>query len=165
MAKARSFGQLPKNARDRAARIAKRDYGLTRRQVRERYNRGTYNPFARGDPLLRIPRELRRYAERTNEGIEVNWEEAAIGRMSAFFKDYYGYSADTVAYNVSQASDDVLRYMATASEDEIRDMASIQPDVNGHNPDFMDIKWPVKDEDIGWTDAKGKWHNNFWYHG
>ena len=46
-ARKRRFGDLSKEARDRAARIGRERFDLNRRQVRERYNRGTYNPYER----------------------------------------------------------------------------------------------------------------------
>lgn len=46
MARHKLWSALSRQHRDRAAQLAEQ-YGLSRRQARERYNRGTFTPFAR----------------------------------------------------------------------------------------------------------------------
>lgn len=158
----RKFGSLSKRAREQAVRAGS-EYGLTRRQVRERYNRGTYNPFARKDPLQRIPREYRESAVSEAGTVAVDWKEAAERNYYRLLGpgspqgETFKYNHDTVIYNVQHASDAVARAMAMATEDELRQWASLQPLPDGTSP------IPDADE-LGYYDSGGSWNNIFWYH-
>lgn len=155
----RQFGELSKTARDRAARSG-REYGLTRKQVRERYNRGTYNPFARAEPAQRIPREFRDQAVIIGDRITVDWQEAALANMRRQLGTYFKFNDDAVVYNVyTQANQDVLKVMAMASEDELTAYARIQDD-HGLPPQ---LPAGLSPESIGYY-TNGKWNNIFWYH-
>jgi hypothetical protein len=177
MAARRKFSQLPKAARDRAARIGDERYGLTRRQVRERYNRGTYNPFARGSNAeLRIPREFRNYAQETPGGqLEVNWRDAAYANMYDSFGpgsrqgERHKWNNDTVYYHTQvQMSERMAQVIALASKSELEAWAAVQPFLGGEPPDATDafpgLPPDITMDDIGWHDANGNWHSIFWYH-
>jgi len=173
MATRKRFSSLPKAARDRAARIGDREYGLSRRQVRERYNRGTYNPFARGDPEKRIPAEYRRFAEETDEGLKVDWGRAAYANIRLRLGpghplgERYGYNDQNVRYHAEvMASDAIAHIMALASEDELAEWASPQPDGEGNPPDresWVGLPPEITMDDLGYERAGG-WINIFWYH-
>lgn len=150
----RSYGQLSARAKARADRAGE-VYGLTHEQVRRRYNRGTFNPFARANPELRVPREYRQF---TDNG-ETDWREAALANVRAKLGDYFKYNDDSVVYEVyTQASEDALRVMAMASEDELIAYARIQ-DANGLPPSL-----PKGLADSMGYYTNGKWNNIFWYH-
>jgi hypothetical protein len=165
MAKRKSFGDLPKDARDRAARIGKRNFDLTRRQVRERYNRGTYNPYAR-DPATRVPVEFRAY--RSAGTSYIDWQEAALDNLRKTYEDYFKVNDDTLVYNAFHMSDDMARLTATSDEDQLTAWASIQSKADGSPPDLETLReqglpdW-VTVEDIG-VMINDEWYNLFWYH-
>ena len=174
---AKRFGDLPKKSRERAALIGRTQWGLTREQVRGRYNRGTYNPFARGNPELRVPREYRSAAGVTESGqIVIDWEQLAYQNYNDKLGpgspkgETYKYNRFTVADNLSRTSETVLHIIAMASEDDLRAWASVQPDANGNGPDSQDafLGFPaaagVTLEDLGYHDDSGNWINIFWYH-
>lgn len=155
----RQFGDLSKSARDRAAR-AGREYGLNRRQVRERYNRGTFNPLARKDSPLRVPAELRREAVITESGeISVDWEALALTNMQNRLGDYFKWNMFAVVENISHSTPAVLYAMAMATEDELMQFAFVQsPDEDAQLP------YGLTPRDIFYQDDNGKWINPFWYH-
>lgn len=161
----RKFGDLGKAARERAAR-AGREYGLTRRQTRERYNRGTFNPLS-SDPGKRVPLEYRHFTGPGGTGVD--WQEAALDNLRAKFGDYFKVNDDTLVFNAYHMSDDIARLVATAGEDELSAWASIQPDADGNAPDIETLRdaglpdWVTLD-DIGTYDDDGNWYNIFWYH-
>jgi hypothetical protein len=169
MATRKQFGKLTKAARDRAAREGQ-EYGLTRRQVRERYNRGTYNPLARGEK--RIPREYRDYAERGGGGVQIDWHGAAYANYdhklgpNSPSGETYKYNRFTVADNTDRASDQIARIMAMATENELRTWASPQPDNDGNAPpleSWTGLPPGLKLNDLGYNSG-GSWANIFWYH-
>jgi hypothetical protein len=157
----RKFGELSKSARDRAARAGSR-FGLTRRQVRERYNRGTYSPFA-NEPSRRVPTQYRPYASAGTS--DVDWQEAALDNMRKTFEDYFKFNDDAVVYYTSNMSDEVARLVAMASEDELLQWASMQPDGEGNPPPIENWGLPpgiTLDDVSAYVD--GQWNNIFWYH-
>lgn len=165
MAKRKQWGDLSKDARDRAASIAERRFGLTRRQVRERYNRGSYNPFARGDPLQRVPAEFRGQAVEVAPGqIGVDWSALALQNMTRHLGDFYKWSEDSVVENLSHASDELLRVIATATTDEIMEFAFIQnPEERYALPRGLSVD-EIGYYVIGKKSGKPEWVNIFWYH-
>jgi hypothetical protein len=165
MAKNRKFGDLSKDARDRAARIGKRDYGLDRRAVRERYNRGTYNPFARGSAELRIPAEFRHEAVITETGaVKVDWSALALSNMKRHLGDYFKWNQFEVVRNISHAPEKVQRAMAMATEDELVSIAHIQnPEESAELPLGLDME-SIGYYVIGPKSGKQEWINIFWYH-
>lgn len=161
--KSRKFGELSKTARERATRTGKREYGLTARQVRERYNRGTYNPFARGDPRERVPVEWRPYV---GEDGKVIWQDAALDNIRIHLSDYYKYIDDSVVYYTEHANDTVARIMAMATEDELVQWAKPQPDSEGNPPSidtWVGLPSGLTLNDVG-VYVHGEWNNIFWYH-
>lgn len=171
MARARRWSDLSKTAQERAARIGKERFDLTHEQVRRRYNRGTYNPYARGDPLLRVPLEFRHEVDFDEQGRPVvDWAALAKQNMMRTFGPggRYGerikWNEFQVERNIDRAKEPVLRIMARASESELEEIAFIQ------NPS-EDIALPgeLTMEDIGYY-VRGKksgereWINIFWYH-
>lgn len=161
MARKRHFGELSKQARDRAAR-AGREYGLSRRQVRERYNRGTYNPFAR-TARERVPVQFR--AQATAAG-EVDWHEAALDNVRRTLGDFVKYADDTVVYLTENVSDQMARLIAMASESELLAWAKPQPDSEGNPPpidSWVGLPSWVTIDDLS-VYVNGEWNNPFWYH-
>jgi hypothetical protein len=158
----RRFGELSKRARDRAAR-AGREHGLTRRQVRERYNRGTYSPFAR-TPEKRVPREFRRYTDDTGK---VDWREAALDKMRTTFSDYYQYSDDSVVYYAENMPIEAARLIVMSTEAEMLHWGSVgQPDkTTGEPPPIENWNLPggITLNDVS-VYVNGEWNNVFWYH-
>jgi hypothetical protein len=153
MAKPRKqWGQLSRAARERAAREAAKDYGLSRRQARERYNRGTYRPFSR-DPVKRIPESAPRYPVSVGRDLK----EAAIKNMDTKLGDYFSYNRFTILDAIEHhASTEALQRLAGASEDELTTWAAAQTRRSKNTPQWL--------RTLGWTDDRGKWHNIFWYH-
>lgn len=173
MATGRRFSQLSRAARDRAARIGSERYGLSRRQVRERYNRGTWNPYARGDQTLRIPREYRQYAQIDQAGeITVDWGRAAYANMRAAFGpdntrgEREKWNDDAVDYKMRfVASDRMAQIIALASPAELEAWAEIQPTPGGF-PDresWRGLPPDITMDDIGYTRGSS-WFSIFWYH-
>src|SRR5579859_3019901 len=120
MARKPQWGKLTPAARDRAARTAAKDYGLSRKQARERYNRGTYRPFSR-DPVKRVPKTAPRYPVSVGRDLKA----AAIKNIDRHLGDRFGYNRFTVLDAIEHhATDDALIRMAGASEDELITWAS-----------------------------------------
>lgn len=156
----RKFGKLSPAARSRAAR-AGQEYGLTRRQARERYNRGTWNPFARSDPSMRVPAEFRSQAVRLENGqIGVDWAALAQQNMISRMGDYFKWSEDRVVSNIDHASSQVQHVMAVATEDEIIEIAYIQSKAEAEG---LQLPYGLSADDIGYY-QDGEWRNIFWYH-
>ena len=156
MARKQHFGNLTHRNQDRIAREGAR-YGLTRRQSRERYNRGTFNPLSR-KPERRIPARAPYYPVSAGPVLKGQ----AMRNMDAKLGDDFSYQSgrfgvlDAVEHH---ASDDALRRMANASEDELRTWAESQRRFS-----YKGKPTPEWLRSLGWTDSKGKWHNVFWYH-
>lgn len=149
-ARRKQWSQLTPAARDRAARTAARDYGLSRKQARERYNRGTYRPFAK-EPVKRIPKN----APRMPIAVGRDLKAAAIKNMDAKLGDYFSYNRFTVLDAIEHhANDQALLRMAGATEDELTTWAQAQ---TGGRKTAAWLK------NLGWYDD-GHWHNVFWYH-
>lgn len=157
--KAKQWSDLSPKSRDRAARMAAEQYGLTRKQARERYNRGTYKPFAK-NPVARIPKNAPHYPIAIGRDLK----EAAIRNMDAKLGDYFSYERLTVLDAVEHhASDDALVRMAGASEDELTTWAQAQ--TSAHQGERgSGQRTPGWLKNLGWRDERGKWHNVFWYH-
>lgn len=161
----RRFGDLSKQARERAARVGRERFGLNRRQVRERYNRGTYNPYSRS-PGGRVPLEFRAY--RSAGSSDVDWQEAAEDNLRRTYEDYYKSNEDTIVYNAAHMGDELARVVSTASEDDLSAWASVQPDAEGNPPDIetwhlLGLPDNFTLEDVS-VYINGEWHNIFWYH-
>lgn len=153
----KQWHQLSPAARDRAARQAAKDYGLSRKQARERYNRGTYRPFAR-QPLNRIPQNAPRYPVSLGRDLK----DAAIKNIDRVLGDRFKYNRFTVLDAIqNHASVEALQRMAGASEDELITWASAQPNRNGSSAEKGTPFWL---RNLGWYGDDGKWHNVFWYH-
>lgn len=157
MAKRRTFGQLAKSSRERAVRAGE-TYGLSRKQVRDRYNRGTFNPFARTRPQLRIPVEVREYRSPTTG--EIDWREAALANIQYHLGDYYKYDRGVVQEQIyDHASEDALKAIAMMTEDEIISLAHVQSQY-----EFLpNLPRGLTTADIGYY-KNHEWHNIFWYH-
>lgn len=148
----KQWHQLSRAARDRAARQAAQDYGLNRRQARERYNRGTYSPFSR-DPVKRVPKNAPRYPITAGRDLK----EAAVKNMDRKLGDYFSYNRFNVLDAIQHhASQEALAHMAGASEDELTTWASAQTRRGKSTPFWL--------RNLGWYGSDGKWHNVFWYH-
>lgn len=156
MSKRRTFGQLSKNAQDRVLR-AGREYGLDRKQIRDRYNRGTFNPLARRE-RLRVPTEFREFTPPSTG--ETDWKAAAIANIRYHLSDYYKYNDSTMLIAVERlASEDVLKAMALLTEDELISLAHVQSQY-----EFLpNLPHGLTTADIGYY-KNHEWHNIFWYH-
>lgn len=157
MARARTFGQLSRKSRDRAARIAFEEYGLSRRSAREMYNRGTYSPFAK-DPENRVPQKIQR------EQAEDLYENAR-DRIREVFGDRPHYNDKHVKDNLRKATKRALRIIAESTDDELEDWAKVQDD-NCEPPEdgtaqMINVK--LTDPDLGFF-TPNCWHNILWYH-
>lgn len=161
--KRKSWGELSKRSRDRAAREAAAKYGLTRRQARERYNRGTYSPFS-PNPEKRIPQSVRKHPQRypryeASADLESLRERAYQNIESALAAESFEYNPFAVLDAVNnRASVDALVKMGNATHDELLRWARAQ------NPAQARKAVPGWKPDMGWWDDNGKWHNIFWYH-
>lgn len=166
----KKFGDLPKAARERAYAIGERRFGLSKSAVRNRYNRGTYDPYARKEPEKRIPKEFRGQMIVTSEGLDVNWEALARQNISRMIgpdsgSEYYKYNDAQVREHVAMASTEVQRAMALATIDEFMELAFVR------NPDeAVPLPFGLTVRDIGYyVDSKKhpgqrEWINLFWYH-
>jgi hypothetical protein len=160
MPKNRKWGDLSKQARDRAER-AGREYGLNRNATAKRYNRGTYNPLAR-DPIQRLPRELRARADA--EG-NVDWRAQAERNIAFHLSDYAKYNEHAVVFFTQNMAEDTARIVALATEDELLQYASPQADAEGNPPPIENWGLPpsVTLADVS-VYIDGQWNNVFWYH-
>ena len=160
MSRRKQFGKLTERNRDKIAQDAAR-YGLTRRQARERYNRGTYNPLARTE-TKRIPQRASYYPVETGRALK----DAAIKNMDAMLTDRVNKYGEIANYNrftvldaiENHATDSALRRMAGASESELAGWAEFQA-----RRSFKGKATPEFVSSLGWYDD-GEWHNVFWYH-
>lgn len=154
MARRKQFGDLTRRSQDRIAREGSR-FGLTRRQARERYNRGTFNPLSRNIEK-RVPQRAPYYPVSIGQELR----EAAWKNFRAKMGDRFRYNDDAVREAIYQhGSEDALRRMANASEDELETWAESQKRSSykgKHTPEWL--------RDLGWRSDDGKWHNIFWYH-
>jgi hypothetical protein len=163
MSKRRTFGQLSKRAQDRALRIGD-GYGLSRKQVIDRYNRGTFNPYSRTRPQLRVPSELRRFTP-SDTGI-TDWRAAALANIRYHLSDYWKFNNFTVTENVDEhASPELLKIIALASEGELIEFALVQEE----DIDSLELPHGLTKADIGYyvhgkKSGKPEWVNIFWYH-
>lgn len=156
MARKRQYGDLTKQSQERIARQGAR-YGLTRRQSRERYNRGTFNPLAR-TPDKRIPERAPYYPVEVGRELK---ERAMANADRAFdFEDPFGKASRFAVLDAieNHASDTALRRMANASPDELKQWARYQ-----RARSFKGAATPDWVRDLGWRE-NGKWRNIFWYH-
>jgi hypothetical protein len=158
MARKKQWHELTKASRDRAARQAAEQYGLTRRQARERYNRGTWSPFSR-DPVKQIPLHAPRYPVKAGRDLKT----AAIKNMDTKLGDYIKYKRESVINAIEHhASIAALTRMAGASEDELRTWASWQR--SKLNPSKPESDTPYWLRNLGWYNDDNEWQNIFWYH-
>lgn len=157
MASKRQYGTLTKKNQEKIAREGAR-YGLTRRQSRERYNRGTFNPLAR-TPEKRIPERAPYYPVAV--GTELKTRAMANIDRVLDFQDPFSEANRTAVLDAVEhhASDAALRRMANASEDELKQWAKYQ-----RARSYKGKQTPDWVRDLGWRDDNGKWRNVFWYH-
>jgi hypothetical protein len=135
---------------------------MTAKEVQERYDAGTYDPFASEDLLMRVPEEFRLNAIRFESGeIGVDWRGAAFTNMDAQLGDDPEWSFYSVTDNINHASEHVQRAMAMMTADELRSIAAIQSPAS-----VTDLPYGLKIEDIGYyrgKTRKSQWINAFWY--
>lgn len=155
MAKPRKqWGELSPRSRERASRQAAQNYGLTRKQARERFNRGTYKPFAH-EPAARAPIHAPAYP--VSLGPEL--KDAAFRNMDDKLGDDFKWNAFAVRDAIDhKANMEALIRMAGASEDELRTWASYQTKRGNKN-----YKPTTFNRDLNWYDS-GSRGNIFWYH-
>lgn len=168
MARRKKFGELTPRAKARAY-AAGGKFQLSKQQVARRYNAGTYNPFARRDPMMRVPAELRDKPLQISETgqITVNWLAAAESNMLSLLADPGGvkFNEATILENVARASEKVQRVMALATVSELTELASIQKPEDAPDDMPFDLTgaeiFYVK---ISQKTGKHEWYNIFWYH-
>lgn len=176
MAKRKTFGQLTPRARSQAVNAGSQ-YGLTRKQVRDRYNRGTFNPFARAEPELRVPREFRGAAGEGPGGqIVIDWQVAAYNNYWSKLGpgspkgETYQWNEFAVTAHTQDAPEAIQRLMALASEDELRAWSAPQANANGEfSLDQFELAGlpPIAGltiNDVTYLDDNGRKQNIFWYH-
>lgn len=152
------WGNLARSTRDRYARQARAQFGISRRSAREMYNRGTWRPAAR-NPEHRVPRDVLRnpskYAGRNIPGVSISdLRSMALANWDRQLGDYFKFNRFTILENIDHASPETLSMIAGASENELTEWASYQ-DRKGA-PQFVRAS--------GWKDEKEQWHSVFWYH-
>jgi len=159
----KSWGDLTRKSRDRAARESMRKYGFTRRQTRDRYNRDTYSPFSTV-PAKRVPESVRKNprkypAYRDSADFELLRELAFANIDSSLVSLTMQYNAFSVRDMIDKhASVDTLHKMADASAEDIMSWARPQSAAEARK---LGAVWKAE---YGWKDDNGKWHNVFWYH-
>ena len=159
MARKKQFGELSKRSQDRIAQDASR-FGLTRRQARERYNRGTYNPLAR-TPDRRIPKKAPFYPVSTGDVLK----DRAFKKIRSALGDRFSYNDDAVHDAVyKHASHEALVRMANASADELEAWAGYQRKFSYKSKAGERRQTPEWLRSLGWVNSEGKWINVFWYH-
>jgi len=155
----KQWHKLSPRSRARAERIAAEHYGLTRKQARERFNRGTFRPFAKAKED-RAPKNAPVYPVSLGKDLKA----AAIANMDKHLGGpYEPYNRTNVIYAIEHhATDDALRRMAGASEDELRSWASAQTRTHkgGKGSAERTPQWLAN---LGWYSGE-KWNNIFWYH-
>jgi hypothetical protein len=160
-----SYGKLSKRSQERLNREARR-LRITEESAHQRYNRGTWNPFARKDLTMRIPVEYRREPIITPSGeVTVDWYALANAKMESVYGDYIKWNEHAVAEYLSHASEDLLHAIVQATPEELDMLAHVQkPDEGGTLP------FGLTAADIGYfeqgKDRTGRleWINIFWYH-
>jgi hypothetical protein len=161
VARKKQFGELTERSRERIYQDATR-FGLTHRQARERYNRGTYNPLARA-PDRRIPKKAPFYPVSVGDELK----DRAFKKMRGALGDRIAYN-DEVVYDAvyKHASHEALTRMANASADELSSWAEFQRKYSytfksrGRGRQVT----PDTVRSLGFVNSKGKWVNVFWYH-
>lgn len=154
---AKHFGDLSRKVRDRYA-SAGQEWGLSRKSVREMYNRGTYNPGGRGDNA--IPRKFRDIYTQA-------WKN-----MRAHLGDHLGWkgarSDEHIKANLKRASPAALLAIANATEDELTVWAeagaSSQLTDKQRERQALDAHPGWNRKDVGFFDSHKRWHSVFWYH-
>lgn len=154
MASRKRWGQLSRATRERYARAGEA-YGLTRRSVRERYNRGTMNPGSH-NPVQRVPREWRRPPGTGGGGDVINAGEAAYRNVRRLMGDYLQFDDANLREAIRHMSTAAQLALANATEDEIAQWAKVQNAKQARGE-----KFPM---DWAWYDSDGNWHNIWWYH-
>lgn len=138
---------------------------LTRKQLRDRYNRGSLGSrtAARGHartperPIRAIknPERYRDYlGNRTRRGgdvIPMTKRQRVFARMEDMFSFWIGYNRFNVLANVNAMTDSELDWTLNADTEMIRTRASAQ--VPGDKPWFTDDS----------TDSQGRTRNRWWY--
>lgn len=157
MARKRQFGKLTEKNQEKIAQQGAR-YGLTRRQARERYNRGTFNPLAR-TPEKRIPKRAPYYP--VEVGRELKDRAIANADRAFDYNDPFSEANRIAVVDAIEhhASERALIRMANASPDELKKWAKYQGARS-----YRKVRTPDWVRDLGWRDDEGKWHNIFWYH-
>jgi hypothetical protein len=166
MAARKKFGELTARAKARAYAAGGR-FDLSKRAVAARYNAGTYNPFARKDPLMRLPAEYRSEPVITEAGTyTVDWRALAVTNITYHLQDNSGgkFNPGRVRENVARAPEKIQRIMARASMHELSELAHIQnPTFTGEIPFNLDA-WQIGYITISQKTGEHEWHNLFWYH-
>lgn len=148
----RQWRNLSRATRDRYAREA-RQFGLSRRQARERYNRGTYNPGSR-NAADRGP------VNAPNKGVDrADLVADAIANLQRWFDDEIKFNPQRAGAALQDhASAQALNAIANASQNDIRDWAFYQRKDDA--PQWIQaLGYMEKDRD-----GHEHWHNIFWYH-
>ena len=152
-----TFGKLSKVSRERAVERGK-IFHLSQKQVRDRYNRGTFNPLSR-DPGQNVPTEYRGR----------DWHRMAQDNIYSALGDYNKYN-DQAVLEVQEAQfpdkrNELLQLLALATADEIYTWAKVQ-DVDGRAPPksaFIGLPPGYTVNDMGYY-TNGRWNNILWYH-
>lgn len=169
----KTWGQLSKATRDRYARQASARFGLTRAQVRGRYNRGTYNPGSK-NPARNVPREYRTRAQGgtlqpSPQALPlppgpVDWKRQAYDNIVWQLGDYQRpadnitveFNADAIWDRLADGNEADWRKLAAADAETLRDWAAFQPTAAGQ-PDPASPRWL-------WVRKGNTWYNLAWYH-
>lgn len=153
-----SFGKLSQRSRDRIAAEGAR-FGLSRRQVRDRYNRGTYNPLS-PNPAKQRPRNAAKYPPRELAGVSIErLREDALVNIERIVGDRFGFNSFNVEYALAHTEDrEVLYRLIFATEAELEDWAELQPQKRVRD------RRRLESQGMLWHDESGTVRSFYWYH-
>jgi hypothetical protein len=138
------WADLPKEVRQRYADTGRPEFELSRRQVRERYNRGTYNPGSRVTRLT-VPTE---YRHTDFDVLYARAVQKATFWLAGLNEDKY--REGSLRERLSYASIPAWQRIIDATGDDIVSWVSEQTPTPGHEWLFVQIE--------------GQWVNILWYH-
>lgn len=113
---------MPAWQRNQIAAQAADMWGLTRKQVRDRVNRGTYQPLG-PDPARMIPRGRDR---RPLQRVEVLRQRALI-RVEGLFAGRLRWNPQRQEQNLSRATPAAISQILAASDEELLDAINRRP--------------------------------------
>lgn len=154
----KSYGQLSQRSRDRIA-VEGAKFGLTRKQSRERYNRGTFNPLS-PDPTKKTPRNPVKHPPIDMTVLDIDTlRDQARKRIEKLVGDRIGFNRANLVDALERTEDrQVLYRLMMATEEELEDWATLQPQRRK-----KDLR-KLQSQGMVWYDSEGKARSFWWYH-